>query len=78
MKKVIIGAAFFVGGMIGVASVIISCATILATYGGMKPRLIVFIFEGLGEFNLAAPFIISIFLIAYGIVFIISGYRNKD
>ena len=78
MKKVIIGSVLFISGIIGIASSIISSATILATYGGIKPKLIVSIFEGLDNFNLAVPFIISLFLIIFGIVLVISGYRDKD
>jgi len=77
MKKLIAGATLFISGVIGLAAVIISCAATVAAYSGVKPKLIVLIFEGFDNFNLAVPFVISIFLLVFGIIFAVSGFRDE-
>jgi len=78
MKKIIVGAALFVSGIIGIAAVIVSCAILSASYNGVGQGLLSIMFDGLNGFNLAFPFILSIFLMLFGVVFTISGFRDRD
>ena len=77
MKFLITGITLFISGVIGIASIIISCTNLMTSYSGIKRSLMIVIFNGFDDFNLAMPFILSIFLIVLGVVFIIRGFRDE-
>jgi len=80
MKKLIIGVAMFIGGVIGIFSVIIAATILSVSQTGVNPSLMGVIFDsdGLSNFSLVGPFLVAISLIAFGVVFAVAGYREKD
>ena len=79
MKKVIFGSALFISGMIGISSVIISCAVIAASKSFIIGGMITIILDpnGYNSINLAIPSIYSIYLMAQGIIFVLGCFRDK-